>query len=552
LLRIIHGSYQCGLDADLCSQALNKLCSLYRQRDAYDQIISICLSLLQQLPGSINAHYFLAASYQVQGENVLGLQHYRKVLSLDSNHAAAHLHSGILLERLHEYEQAAHHFRMSIQLKPRTVEAYIQLGLLSFKYSSLLDEGFKALQYATELAPNNADVYYMLARICEMTNRLPEAERYLQECLKLSPEHPQSQRLMATLLRRQGQINEAIAQLESTTISPKDSLLAMEIHFELGKLYERNQDSAHAYEHYLQGNQIMSQLPEASHIDKEVYLNLIQDIRKSFTKESISTWSVPYHRFDQAVSEPVFLVGFPRSGTTLLDQILSSHPSLQVIEEQPMIENLTRKLVNTQTGYVVRLGDLGSTEILELRQHYFNDAASYLENGNNTAFIDKFPLNIVHLGLIIRLFPTSRIILALRHPCDVCLSCFMQSFSPNMAMANFYNLEDSARLYAEVMGLWQHYEKLLPMNYQVVRYEDMVDDFEGETRRLLEFLGLKWDPGVLEYHSNARSRGHINTPSYDQVTEKIYSHARYRWKRWENQLRPAMNILSPFIEYFGY
>jgi hypothetical protein len=128
----------------------------------------------------------------------------------------------------------------------------------------------------------------------------------------------------------------------------------------------------------------------------------------------------------------------------------------------------------------------------------------------------------------------------------------MQSFLPNDAMANFNTLEDAAKLYVEVMGLWQHYANLLPLNYYQVKYENIVNDFEGETRKLLGFLGLEWDPSVLEYNKNARKREHINTPSYNQVTENIYTRARYRWQRYENQLGPVMPMLKPFVDYFNY
>ncbi len=255
---------------------------------------------------------------------------------------------------------------------------------------------------------------------------------------------------------------------------------------------------------------------------------------------------------DRAPIEPIFLIGFPRSGTTLLDQILDSHPALQVIEEQALIENIYRNLAQTAAGYPAALATLDTDQIRKLRQQYFDHAARYLEAGAGTHFIDKLPLNTADIGLIARLFPEARIILALRHPCDVCLSCFMQAFAPNDAMANFYTIEDTARLYAEVMGLWQHYESLLPLNYHRVKYEDIVADFAGETRRLLNFLGLDWDARVLEYNRHARARKHINTPSYNQVTEEIYTRARYRWQRYDEQLRPVMPMLAPFIDYFGY
>jgi len=552
LRRIIDGPYQCSPDAALCSQALDLLCQLYQQRDAYDQIITCCRSLLEKIPNHVNAHYFLGASYQALGEDALGLQQYLQVLALAPDHAAAYLNSGILLQRQRQFKQAALHFKKAIELNPDEPRSYIELGMIAVQRFGQLQQGFEALQRAIELDPANADACFQLAKICEKTNRLEEAEQYLQQGRKLSPEHPMAYRLAATLLRRQGRVDEAIAQLEAAPIPSNDLQLAGAIHFELGKLYERKQDSARAYVHYQQGNQLQSRHPDYAGANKNVYLNMVRHIRQAFTPEWLSTWSAPFETTGKSPLTPIFLVGFPRSGTTLLDQILSSHPDLQVIEEQAMIANIQRKLASTPEGYLSVIATLEPSRIQELRQQYLDDAAHHLEPGRSGAFIDKLPLNIVHLGLIVRLFPEARIILALRHPCDACLSCFMQSFGPNNAMANFHSLEDAARLYAEVMGLWRDYTRLLPLHYHQVKYEDVVDNFEEEIRKLLSFLGLEWDPRVLEYNRHARMRGRINTPSYDQVTEKIYTRARYRWQRYEEQFRPVMPILAPFIDYFDY
>jgi len=166
--------------------------------------------------------------------------------------------------------------------------------------------------------------------------------------------------------------------------------------------------------------------------------------------------------------------------------------------------------------------------------------------------VDKLPLNIVEAGLIHRLFPQARFILAVRHPCDVCLNCFMQSFRINHAMANFLTLEDAALPYDKVMALWAQYRAVLPLEARQVRYEDLVDDFDGTVGGLLEFLGLGWDDGVRRYAERAGRSKRIDTPSDNQVTEAIYTRARYRWRRYEARLAPIMDRLAPHIAAFGY
>jgi len=469
----------------------------------------------------------------------------------DYTEAAAHLEAGIQLARNKNYKAAAENFRKVIKLKPNEPHGYINLGKLAFVDTEFLQEGTEALKRVTEFAPDNADPYYMLAKIFEMSSKLSEAEYYLLKGLSLSPDHPHSHRLYANILRRQGRIDEAIARLESVPIPENDPYLAINTHFELGRLYERKQDSARAYAHYLEGNRLQSQTPEAGRVNKQTTLDMIARIRRTFTPEWLATWSPAYQSSTVDQPDPVFLVGFPRSGTTLLDQILSSHPAIQVIEEKSMIANVLTTLGEPQK-YPAILAELETAQILDLRRRYHAEAARFIEPTAGGLLVDKLPLNIIHVGLIMRLFPRARIILALRHPCDACLSCFMQSFGYNDAMANFYTLEDAARFYAASMGLWQHYVDVMPVNYHMIKYEDVVADLEGQARRLLEFLGVEWDPCVLEYNQFARSRERINTPSYEQVTEKIYTRARYRWQRYEEQMRPVMPVLAPFIDYFGY
>jgi hypothetical protein len=142
--------------------------------------------------------------------------------------------------------------------------------------------------------------------------------------------------------------------------------------------------------------------------------------------------------------------------------------------------------------------------------------------------------------------------MVVRHPCDACLSCFMQDFRLNDAMSNYLRLEDAALLYWKVMNLWRQYLRLLPVPYHMVKYEDLVDDFEGQTGLLLEFLNVPWDDAVLGYTDHAKTLGRIHTPSYSQVSQPIYRRARYRWVRYAEFFEPVMHLLKPHIEYFGY
>jgi len=276
---------------------------------------------------------------------------------------------------------------------------------------------------------------------------------------------------------------------------------------------------------------------------------LVNTLQRTFTAAWVSTWTppAPYEG-----PTPVFLIGFPRSGTTLLDQILDAHPGLTTLEEKPAVDVVRHAVAAMPGGYPSALAGLDAAAISRLREVYFHEVARYADPAApGRTLVDKMPLNTIDVGLIARLFPNARLLLALRHPCDVVLSGFMQAFKPNPAMVQFTSLARSATFYAEVMGLWRQYEAVLPLTVLPVRYEDLVVDVEGETRRILEFLGLPWNDAVLQYAERAKSRA-IATPSYHQVVQPIYTRSVGRWRRYREAFEAVLPLLQPSIEAFGY
>ena len=245
---------------------------------------------------------------------------------------------------------------------------------------------------------------------------------------------------------------------------------------------------------------------------------------------------------------PVFLVGFPRSGTTLLDQIFDAHPQVQVFEEQPFLRAVRKSIA----GYPQSLAQMDVDARAAARQIYWQSLRAAGADLEGKTVINKMPLDIVHAGLIQRVFPEARIIFALRHPADCVLSCFMQDFVPNGAMLNFLTLEGSARFYDRVMTLWQAYRTLLPLHVQEVRYENLIADLRQEVGPALSFLGLPWHDAMGDPAAHALARGTIKTPSYSQVTQPIYSTAADRWRRYEKHMQPVMPLLEAHIKRFGY
>jgi hypothetical protein len=250
---------------------------------------------------------------------------------------------------------------------------------------------------------------------------------------------------------------------------------------------------------------------------------------------------------DTRCKSPAFLVGFPRSGTTLLDTFLMGHPGISVVEEKAMIS-----LAQAALGDITTLPERTHAELDGARTAYFAEIDRHVEAAFAGQTLDKLPLNMLAAPLIRCLFPDARVIFAQRHPCDVVLSCFMQGFALNDSMACFLDLADAAAYYDAAMAVWTRSCEILPLKVHTVVYEQLVADPEAALRPAIEFLGLEWRPELLEHERTARSRGAISTPSYNQVTQPLSRVPSGRWRRYEKQLAPVLPVLLPWAERLGY
>lgn len=264
-------------------------------------------------------------------------------------------------------------------------------------------------------------------------------------------------------------------------------------------------------------------------------------------------WAWPALRTPDAAQSPVFVVGFPRSGTTLLEQMLDAHPRLQSMDEQPFFSTLTNQLENSTGLEVPRdLGRLDQRDCDELRKGYLTMACAKVPRRWDARLVDKNPLNMLWLPMLHRLFPKARIILTLRHPCDVILSCYMQNFRATVLAVAGQSLEHLGRAYVGAMENWLYHAGIFKPDVFVSRYEDLVADPLGQTRRIAAFLGLDGAEAMLEFDARARERGYIKTPSYTQVIEPINARSIGRWQRYRGYFEPVLPVLWPMLEHWGY
>jgi Flp pilus assembly protein TadD len=249
---------------------------------------------------------------------------------------------------------------------------------------------------------------------------------------------------------------------------------------------------------------------------------------------------------------PVFVVGFPRSGTTLLEQMLDAHPRMQSMDERPFLNNLADQLGDIGVKVPQDLHKLDQRDCDELRKGYLILACGKVPRRWDARLVDKNPLNMLWLPMIHRMFPQAKFILALRHPCDVILSCYMQNFRAASLAAASRSLEHLARAYVAAMENWLYHEALIGPDVFVSRYEDLVADPQERTRQIAEFLQLDDAASMLRFDARAREKGFIATPSYTQVIEPINTRSVRHWQRYREYFEPVLPILAPMLEDWGY
>jgi tetratricopeptide (TPR) repeat protein len=404
---------------------------------------------------------------------------------------------------------------------------------------------------AAETKPDVIDNIAELGRLLERLNRLDEAWSMIGPALDAHPDDPTLALVAARLERRAGDHDKALARLKALDSAALETAPASgDIHFELGFLYERLDRPGDAVENFEKGNAFLARDEKTVAMFRERSAQYLDRLKAAFDGPAAQ----PSRIEPQAAgsSAPVFLVGFPRSGTTLLDQVMDAHPDIQVLEEQPTLSAVRDRLLVRHAGFPQNLFDIPESELQSLRELYFQAVDRLIERRPGSRLIDKMPLNILDAGLIHRLFPDAKFILALRHPCDVCLSCFMQPFELNEGMVHFTRLDETVRFYDEVMSLWQVQRDALDLNVHEVRYEDLVTGLEPVARDLLEFLDVPWDDRVLDPTGHARAQGFIGTNSYHQVVQDLNTKAVDRWRKYEIHMAPHLGRLRPHLAAFGY
>lgn len=458
----------------------------------------------------------------------------------------SHFNLANVLSELDDLGQSVTHYQRALEIAPDYVDAWVNLALVQ-ETQGEFDDAIESLIKALTLFPEHKRAWYLKANLLEQQSKLDEADAALERGFALAPDNPHFHLVKARLERRTG--NAAAAQQRLRGLQPEliPNTLRGAVQTELGRACDAMGQSAEAFAAYAEANRLSEQSWKAENPGPNEFSERLGAVEAWLSSGVLDHWPAAIPDQDQA---PVFLIGFPRSGTTLLDRILRSHGDFCVMEENSALGHLTRVIHDRFGGYPGQTTRLAETTCSQLRENYLRNAQRLASPGAHQILVDKLPLNTIHVGLIHRLFPCAKLVFALRHPLDVVLSCFMQAFEPNAAMANFFTLEQASATYVRVLNIWSRYEQALPLAVHYIRYEDVVADFDHTIGALTTFLGRTYRSEMADYYKLRGSP--IKTPSYHQVSRPIYADSRYRWRRYVPYLNSSAELLAPYMRRFGY
>ena len=543
---------------------------------------SVYLDVLKNDPENAEARHLLGVVCLQRGQLPEAEENLRKAIALDNKQAAFHSNLGNVLGAQNRTEEAYRCFTQALNLDPQNLSALsnIATALLSMERASeakpyclrilaivpddtnarlnlaaaLIEErdmhaAIPILREALEIQTHDIDLLLQLASALEYVNQLEEASAIIKQAMTIDPGSARASMLAGLIARRQGKFDVAEQRLKTaieTGLSEKEEIEAFN---HLGLALDAIGNAKEAFGTFEHNNKLMARFFGEQKADGSSFLDEVAKTRDFFTKEKSEKLA---ERFETDENfQPVFFVGFPRSGTTLLEQVLKAHPKLVTTDERSPLSAVIREIQGFPGGYPHALDHLASDDLIRLRQIFREFCWDNIDDLQGKQLVDKLPMNIVHLGLAKLLFPKAKILVALRDPRDACLSCFMQKFVANPAMVNFLDLRTTGLDYEAVMGLWLHYREGLDNSWLEYRYESLVEDFDGTVSRILDFIGVDWHEDIGGYRQAAKQRV-VTTPSYRDVTAPVNDRALARWRRYEQDLTPILPTLEPFVEIFGY
>ncbi|HEX4342510.1 MAG TPA: sulfotransferase [Verrucomicrobiae bacterium] len=485
----------------------------------------------------------------------LGLEAMTQAHQLDPANVPILLDLGLMHGLRYDYAGASRYFDEAARVAPFKAEAFAAAGMRCHQFPNLQMAALYFERAITEPGVPG-EILIELADAYERQHKLTEAAVFLERALKAKPDYPSALLVQARLHRRDGKLEEAEKLLLSFLGKPDcKPATYIEGWYELGGVYDRQKRYDDAMTAFLNAKSL--QLPYAKGATEQ--LQRMQQraatLQKELTRDDFRRW----REYGKSLSTPrrfALLCGFPRSGTTLLEQIMDSHPQIISAEETRILqEEACRPLRRTSppgTPPKIMLDSVSLPKLQQFRDDYFRSVDLFLgQPVGDRLLIDKNPSFNNLITDIIRVIPEAKFIAALRDPRDVCMSCFMQSLPLNAISSSFLTLDGTATQYASSMGLWRFVAAEMSNPNIEVRYEDVVENLEAQARRVLEFLEVPWVDDVLRFNEHAQKKT-VMSPTYADVAKPVFKTAVGRWRNYEKYFEPHLEKLNPFLKAFGY
>ncbi len=455
------------------------------------------------------------------------IAHYQRALAIKPDYAEAENNLGAAWRALHHYDEAARHYRRALALDPASAAAHGNLSA-ALQLLGRHEEALIHAEQALALAPGFAEAHHGRGTILRTIGRLDEARQALERAIELAPRRTEFYRSLAeakhfTADDPHRALLETLAR-DMAALSEEDRL---HLHFALGKVYDDLGEHERAFSHFLAGNALKRRQLT---YDEAAVLGRLDRFRTLFSAEIIR------ERAGQGEPSPapIFIIGMPRSGTSLVEQMLASHPKIHGAGELGDFEAAVAAL-GAADGVPF---DIGPTELRAIGRSYLGCVAALAPRAERIT--DKMPANFRFAGLIHLALPAARIIHMQRDPVDTCLSCFSILFGGDQPFA--YDLGELGHYYAAYQRLMQHWRRVLPAGVMLdVHYEALVEDFEAQAQRIVAHCGLEWDEACLDFHNTQRP---VHTASAVQVRQPLYRSSIGRWRPPQDALRPLLDALK--------
>lgn len=467
--------------------------------------------------------------------------------ALRANPRNAHVHNlfGTLLSESNNLPAGEWHFRSALELSSPQVPVLMNLGLNLMKQGQV-DEADRLFSQAHDLAPNDMKTLAYWSTLHEGRGDLKRAGELLD--LAEAASSPEEINLLrANCLSRAGRPGEALAILDSA------GTLGGEGQLTRGRLHDRLGNYSAAWDDFVAGKAKLLKESPGTEYRTDAVDSLFERCKRFFTRENVGL--LPHAKQRPDTAQPIFIMGFPRSGTTLVEQILSSHSTVLAGGELPFVADMSKLAAGIYPGSERFPENLAHSWMADyhytatlFRDYYFARAEQYglLKSGTGY-YTDKMPFNEIYLPLIRMAFPNAKIVRVVRHPLDVCVSMLSNNVTHGFHCG--YRIEDISHNLAAVFDLVEHYGREFELNELVLRYETLVADQAGETRKLLDYLGLPFEEACLQFHKHRR---YAPTPSYAQFTETLNERSINRHVHYEKHLRPHATRLTPLMKAYDY